>query len=455
MKLSHISAAAACLVLSLSATAAGPQDLGETLTPSGAEKAGNGDGSIPAWSGADPALPGWSAGKPRGDFFVHKGDKVLYSIDATNADKYASQLTPGQLALVKNNKGYRMDVYPTRRTCLQPSAVSEASKKNAAGAAAIAADGWSLKSAVLPGVPFPQPKSGVEVLWNFKMRYRGIGNEIAKGNTVVSPRPGAGEWIEAGWSQVQYFAWGGKVPKPSSELPPVEAQGQFSYNAPTALAGQSLLTSAYTNGKDVEVFYYFPGQRRVRRMPNYAYDAPQIGFENQYAVDQTAMFTGSPDRFDWKIVGKREVLIPYNDFQLYAKQAKLRDIAQRDSLNPELRRYEKHRVWVIEGTLKNGVRHAAPKRTFYFDEDSWILSVAEDYDVQGKLWKLRESYPVPVFETGSCDFYPFAQYDLQEGRYLADNLTLDGGIKWFVESNESRFKDGYYTADNLRAISER
>ncbi len=455
MKLNRIAAAAACALLATSGFALDAQDLGGALTPAGAEKAGNADGSIPAYAGPVAAPAGWSFGKPRGDYFAHKDDKSLASIDASNADKYAAQLSPGQLALLKGLKGYRMDVFPTRRTCAQPDFVSQATRKNAAGAASMAADGWSVKQALLPGVPFPVPKSGVEVLWNFKLRYRGVGTEYTNGVTAVSPRPGASEWIEASWQQLQYFPWGSSRATGQPQPLTIEAQQMFSYKTPAALAGQGLVATGYTSDRETEVFYYFPGQRRVRRMPSYSYDAPQIGFENQYTIDQSSMFTGPPDRYDWKLAGKREMLVPYNNFALYSRIANLHDVAQPEFVNADKRRYEKHRVWVVEGTLKPGLRHASPKRVFYFDEDSWIMLLAEDYDAQNKLWKFRESYPIPVYETGSCDFYPFAQYDLIAGRYLADMLPVKSEIKWFVESDEARFKQSYYTADNLRALSER
>ncbi|MCJ2385513.1 DUF1329 domain-containing protein, partial [Lactiplantibacillus plantarum] len=124
--------------------------------------------------------------------------------------------------------------------------------------------------------------------------------------------------------------------------------------------------------------------------PSYAYDAPQIGFENQYTVDEGWLFNGQLDRFDWKLVGKREMLIPYNDFGMYDFNSKFEDVAKNDGLDAVHRRYEMHRVWVVEATVKPSVRHVASKKVFYLDEDSWLTLVGEDYDAQGKLWKVRE-----------------------------------------------------------------
>lgn len=451
---------AACLAGAIGiAGAATAQDavrLGKDLTPAGAEKAGNKDGSIPAWTGSEPPLPGWVHGKKRVDFWKHKGDKPLFSIDASNVDKYADKLSPGQIATIKQIKGYRMDVYPSHRACGMPDFVAENTKKNV-GNAQMGADGWSLKEATVPGLPFPIPANGTQAMWNAKMRYRGVGIDYPHINTAVSPRKGGTDWIVAGSEMTFYFPWGAKGANSLSKLPPVEYYTYFTYSSPTALAGQALSVTFFLNQPGSETFYYFPGQRRVRRMPTYAYDSPQIGFENQYTLDEPLVFNGSIDRFDWKLAGKKEMYIPYNSFGTYDFTAKFQDIAHNDAIDPSARRYELHRVWVVEATVKPGSRHIAPKRTFYLDEDSWSVMAADDYDGQGKLFKYREGYLIPVYETGTCDVSSFVQYNLTEGRYVFDMNPVGGGkdMRWVTEPTGPRYKSGFYSSDNLRAISDR
>lgn len=438
---------------------AGAQDaarLGKDLTASGAEKAGNKDGSIPAWAGGESGGAGWSYGKKRVDFWKYHAERPLFSIDASNVDKYADKLSAGQAATIKQVKGYRMDVYPSHRDCGVPEFVAENTKKNV-GKAKLAADGWSLKEATVPGFPFPIPASGTEAMWNAKMRYHGIGIDWPHVVTAVSPRKGGSEWIKAVSNQTMYFPWGAKGSNSLSNLPPVEFYTYFAYDSPTALAGQALAITVFLNLPSNETFYYFPGQRRVRRMPSYAYDSPQIGFENQYTLDEPLVFTGTIDRFDWKLVGKKEMYVAYNSFGIYDFTAKFEDVAHNDSLNPASRRYELHRVWVVEATVKPGMRHIAPKRTFYLDEDSWNLLGVDDYDGQGKLFKYREGYLIPVYETGTCDVTAFAQYNLTEGRYVFDMHPVGGSndMRWATDVNGPRYKASFYSSENLRAISDR
>lgn len=433
-----------------------PARLGKDLTPAGAEKGANKDGTIPAWVGKEAPAAGWSYGKNRGEAWKHKGDKPLFSIDAANVAKYADKLTPGQVATIKQVKGYRMDVYPTHRDCGVPDFVAENTRKNV-GTAKMGEDGWSLKEASVPGYPFPFPENGAQAMWNAKMRYRGIAMEYKNSITAVSPRKGTTEWIKASSEQTFFFPWGAKGSKSLSKLPNVEYYTYLMYSTPTALAGQAFNLATFLDQPGSETFYYFTGQRRVRRMPTYAYDAPQIGFENQYTLDEPSVFNGSLDRFDWKLVGKKEIYVPYNSFGAYDFDAKFDDIAQQDSINPAHRRYELHRVWVVEASVKAGARHISPKRTFFLDEDSWNLVAADDYDAQGKIWKHREGYLIPVYETGTCDVAGFTQYNLNEGRYVFDLHAAGTGkdIQWVTEGNSPRYKPSFYTSDNLRAISDR
>lgn len=429
--------------------------LGRELTPSGGEKAASKDGTIPAWEGA-PTAGGWSHGKKRADAFKYKDDKPVATIDASNVDKYADKLSPGQVAALKQIAGYKMNLYPTRRTCGVPDFVAENTKKNI-GFAKMGADGWSLQEAYVPGYPFPLPQTGAEVMWNAKMRYRGVGIEYPNVTTGASPRKGGSEWIKAEAEMTVFFPWGAKGTNKLSALPRVEQNVYFGYRAPTALAGQALAISIFLDQPNNETFYYFPGQRRVRRMPSYAYDSPQIGFENQYTLDEPYVFQGTMDRFDWKLVGKKEMVVPYNSFGAYDFAAKYDDVAKSDGIPEGRRRYELHRVWVVEATVKAGARHIAPKRTFYVDEDSWNLLLADDYDGQGKVFKVREGFSIPVYETGTCDVSAFQQLNLAEGRYVFDLSPVGAGkdMRWAVEATGPRFRTSFYTSDNLRAISER
>jgi hypothetical protein len=433
-------------------------DLGKDLTAVGAERAANAAGTIPAWSGESAVTGSFQAGKMlRQDHWRYASDKPLYSVDANSAAQHADALSPGMQAVLKQIPGFRMDVYPSRRNCSVPEFVAENTKKNV-GFAKIGGNGWSLAEAYVPGVPFPLPKSGIEAMWNQKLRYRGVGATSTFGYTFVSPSKGRSDWIMPAAGQTNFFPWGQSGSRKLSEIGDINMRTYYQYKSPAALAGQAGMVTDYFDQPGTDAYYYFPGQRRVRRMPAYAYDAPQIGFENQYAMDETSVFMGALDRFDWKLVGKRELAVAYNSFGAFDFKSKWNEVMQANGIVPSHRRYEMHRVWVIEASVKSGVRHMAPKRTFYLDEDSWNIVLAEDYDAQGKLVKVREGYLVPIFELGgTCDIMAFSQYNLLEGRVLADFTTIGAGVDVIYRSQPvgPEMKSDFYTSDNLRALSER
>lgn len=450
-----VTLAASTAICSVQAAPQGAEALGSKLTPLGGESAASSSGDIPAWSAPGPQGAGWSYGQVRGEHWKFKGDKPLYSIDSSNVAQHASQLSPAQLELFKKVPGYRMDVFPTRRTCDAPNFVAENTRQNV-GFAKLDASGVALEEAHVPGIPFPMPTTGAEVMWNMKMRYRGVGVEIPRSISGISPRKGG--VVAPVHRHLLPDPWGKKGSALFSSYGRLENATFFNYLAPAALAGQSAVQTAVA-GEQATTFYYFPGQRRVRRMPSYSYDAPQIGLDNQYTVDEANVFFGTIDRFDWKLIGKQELLVPYNDFGAYDTAAKVEAFAGNDSIAPQSRRYELHRVWVVEANVRQGMRHQAPKRMFYIDEDSWNPLLAVDFDKQGQIWKVREGFSIPVYETGACDVQAQVQYNLADGRYLFDMTSIGAGkndIRWITEdSGNPRLKRDFFTSDNLRAISER
>ncbi|RQS06732.1 DUF1329 domain-containing protein [Burkholderia sp. Bp8998] len=434
--------------------AADVSKLGDELTATGAEKAGSKDGQIPAFEGQAKPVGSWTYGKPRKDHWKYKDEKPLFVIDASNVDKYADKLTPGQIETLKHVPGYTMPVYPTHRDCGVPEDVAQ-NTKDGASKSAIGSNGWSLEDAVLPGVPFPVPQNGIQALWNFLVRYQGAGTVYPDILTYLSPRTGSTQSIEYHSEALGYFPWGAKGQHSPKESGGLQSGQYYVYSSPAALAGQGTMARNYF-GKDADTFYYFTGQRRVRRLPAYTYDAPMIGYENEYTIDSTGVFNGLPDRFDWKLVGKKEIYIPYNVFAMQNATAKLSDVTGPHFVNPAFRRYELHRVWELVGTVKQGMRHSTPKKVIYLDEDSWIAALGDDYDAQGKIWKAKENYITPQWDLGACNLNAFIQNDLINGRYILD-MTIIGTGKDFKNiqdaKSDRRLTEGFFTGESLQAVS--
>ena len=421
--------------------------LGRDLTPVGAEKAGNKDGSIPAWGGGTKQAPaGWKAG--RMDPF--KDDKPLFSIDASNVDKYADKLPAGQVELIKAYKGYRMDVYPSRRTCGFPDWYAERTRKNATYAKT-SADGWKLEQAYGGGLPFPIPKSGYEVMWNYKTHYMGTARRIQI--SALMPEKGGGYVENKQWFYDWYPFSSPKVNSPG-EVNAVESKQIYEVLTPPSRAGEVYLIHTF-HDKPSDAWIYFPGQRRVRRAPTFAYDNPIAGFDNLYFVDQINMFIGAMDRYDFKLIGKKEMYVPYNSYKLIDKSGKFKDLLGPEYIKRDVVRYELHRVWVVEANVKPDKRHSFAKRVFYIDEDSWGLLHVDMYDAKGALWRVQEGSSWPSPDIQACATLEQQMYDLVARRYVLDNWTQEGEVIELEAANRANYSDSFFSADNIRRIGER
>ncbi len=423
--------------------------LGKDLTPVGAEKAGNKDGTIPAWTGGITKPPaGWKASDPRVD--PYKDDKVLFSIDASNVDKHKDKLSEGQQTLIRTLKGYRMDVYPTRRSCGYSDEIYQNSAKNAR-VARLAEGGWQLENAVGRGVLFPIPKNGAEAVWNHKLRFQGAGR-IEHYSTLFSAK--SGDFSQLAQNQWVAYPIHDPAMKSFEDLKKSEAKILNEVVAPAARAGEMILVHWFMD-RGSDAWLYFPGQRRVRRAPSFAYDNPVPGYENLETVDQYPMYAGAMDRYDWKLVGKKELYVPYNSWNLIDKSRKYKDIYLPDYVNRDLMRYELHRVWVVEATLKDGMRHIFPRRVMYIDEDSWTLILTDLYDAQGKIWRVQEASLWVAPEIPACVSQEFAGYDLNVGRYIAETATQEHPPTDWLAGREGRINPNMFSPDELRRRGER
>jgi hypothetical protein len=396
--------------------------LGKELTPLGAIQAGNAEGTIPPWEGGIKTPPAnYKPGMHHPDPYA--ADKILFKITAQNADQYAEKLSPGQVALLKRYPDtWWMNVYPSRRSAAYPERIYEAAIKNAT-MAELTGGGNGVKNAA-EAIPFPIPKEGVEAVWNHLLRYRGLA--VSQVFAQVAPTAG-GQYTIVSIDQKILFPYS----QPGATIESINNRALYFLQtvvAPARLAGQLLLVHDTVDQvkEPRQAWIYNPGQRRVRRAPNVAYDNPGTASDGQRTSDQLDMFNGAPDRYDWKLVGKKEMYVPYNCYKLHSDALKYSDILQPGHINPEDVRYELHRVWVVDATLKKGTSHIYGRRTFFIDEDSWSILVADHYDTRGQIWRVAEAYTINYYENPLTFSTMEANYDLQNGRYIVVGATNEG-----------------------------
>ncbi|HXZ47386.1 MAG TPA: DUF1329 domain-containing protein [Usitatibacter sp.] len=392
--------------------------LGTTLTPLGAEKAGNAAGTIPAWDGGiTKPVAGYKEGGHYPNPFPD--DKPLFTIDAKNMDQYKDHLPAGAMAMMKKYPDYKMIVYPTRRTAAFPACHYEETRECAAKAKLVS--GGNGIEGCTGGIPFPIPKNGNEAIWNALLRYRGDTYGLDWDQASVTS---GGDYALVKFRYEYDFQYG------NCSIPPAKREPNLVLNylqetlAPARLAGYILLVHETVDQvkEPRTAWTYNPGQRRVRLAPNVAYDNPGTASDGLRTNDDFGMYNGATDRYNWTLVGKKEMYIPYNSYRLDELKYKYSDILKPGHINQDLARYELHRVWIVDSKLKPGVSHIYSRRTFYIDEDSWAIVAIDAYDARGELWRYAEQhnynwYNIPMWYAGIE-----VHNDLQSGRYIAMEL---------------------------------
>ncbi len=416
------------------------KQLGTTLTPWGAIAAGNPEGTIPPYGGGINPPPNYDAGKPgiRPDPFAN--EKPLFSISAANLGDYEDKLTDGVKEMLRKYSTFRIDVYPTHRTAKYPQYVSDNTLKNAQSCE-LAPNMLQLAGTCFGGVPFPIPKSGSEVMWNRTMKYDQFAYYSPAQTSTLVDRSGG--LVESGafiyWQTFPAYDPARTTPIGADEM---LEYGRVDWTGPARKAGEKLVLHDSVDMLNVgrRAWSYLPGQRRVKLSPDVAYDTPSPGGGGVGTVDDTQVFYGSQDRYNYKLIGKKELFMPYNTFQLHdEKLCPKEKVFTPNHMNPDCVRWELHRVWVVEATLKEGKRHLYPRRVFYWDEDIPAVGMGDNYDDAGKIFRVSQTHYYPFYETTGHNTHEFVVHDLNSGAYVRQAYTPAGkGMMVVTEPSQAK-----------------
>ncbi len=417
-------------------------ELKTSLTPFGSERAGNADGTIPEWTGGltpDKAPASWKA--PNGhrpDPFA--ADKALFTITAKNMAEYADKLTEGQNALLKAYpESFKLPIYPSRRSHALPQWINENTFKNAT-TVELVDDGNGISDNTQAGTPFPLPQNGLEVIWNHLLRFQGIYSVVNNANNEVQPSGKYSLKHRGRTDNLFHFYNKNGV---NGRL----RNYAWTVTGPARFAGDGILAIDSVSAAKTprKAWIYSAAERRVRRAPTLNFDSPDY---STTTYDDFELFNGSPERYDWKLVAKKEMYIPYNNYRVALPDLSYDDIHMRNHPNPEYLRYELHRVWVVEVTLKKGSRHIYSKRTFYVDEDSWNIVASDKYDGNGSLWRTSLSYIKNFYDVPLTNFTFFNHFDLKNGVYMTAGLTNEE--KNSYDFSQTPPAESYFTPQALR-----
>ncbi|MES1943779.1 hypothetical protein PC39_06679 [Salinisphaera sp. PC39] len=447
---------AGCLLVAPGIGAAGvsPEEaakLGDQLTPIGANPNGNEEGTIPPWRG--PSL--FTEAQRNYDYeeveHLRKNDpdklnfiktqrpealKPRFTITADNYQQYADKLTAGHKRLFElYPETYKMRVYPSVRGTYFPDEINEATRKNAERAGL---EGVNDVYGARLGFPFPIPQNGAQAIWNHKLRFRG--SAVKRYNNQAIVDADGSYQITKLIEDVRFEYANLEVEDPENHVLAYYLQRTLS---PARVAGQITLVHEIfgkgTSGRNAWI--YNPGLGRVNRAPEVGYDNPSLGSDGLQFNDQINMFNGSLARYNWKLVGKKEMFVPHNSYEINSVRHSYDEIIQKGHINQNLPRYELQRVWVVEANLREGTRHQFKKRVFYLHEDSWGVTMVDCYDNRDQLWKFQEGHLITAPYIPTATTVPEVIYDLQSGRYfMTAMINEDRANDFDVEFSRSHFQ---------------
>jgi hypothetical protein len=392
-----------------------------TLTPMGAERAGSADGLIPAWTGGNTTVPSSFSGGLMPDFYA--SDQKVVTINAGNMAQYKDRLSVGVMAMMTKYPEFHIDVYPTHRSAAAPQWVYDNNYQNALNAQPAAAGIRNGFTGAYGGIPFPIPdadpyQAGAEIVWNHICRWQGSTDS----RTVASFVESHGVMTLASayqfWEVNPLYIQGGSAATYDGYI----RRFKFNFIAPPNINGQAIIEWQKTGGGDElsQVWQYLNGQGRVRKAPELTYDTPSAQTDGESNYDEYFMFNGSLTKYDWKLIGKEEIYIPYNNNKLFLSTPQ--DAHLPHSLNPNDVRWELHRVWVVDGTLHSGERNIIAHRRFYIDEDTWTIALTDEWDAQGNIWKEQMLFNEDRPDLPGTIYGNAVVYNLQTDEYV----DLDG-----------------------------
>jgi Protein of unknown function (DUF1329) len=422
--------------------------LGDSLTPFGAVKAGNEAGTIPAWTGgvcAPPAnydpIEGDRGGSPYANPFPDEEPRLV--ITAENMSQYADKIDAGTKALMKRYpETFRMDVYPTHRTACFPDWAYKNTIENVEKPRLVG-DAPGLEGAHAQ-VPFPIPKDGYQAMWNSNVKFdqpRSGGTQAA----YLVDASGNSTLLSIQNIPNRNYYW-------DNELDTVpENQPYWMLLAetvdPSSVAETKQMRHSFTNAHERETmaWSYVPGQRRVRLAPEFKYDTVSTQSGGILLYDEINGFSGDMDKFNFKLVGRKEMFVPYNAYELWAADPEISNTP--NHVNPDVMRWELHRVWEVEATLKEGERHVQMVKRFFLDEDSWSILSYHSLDHGGNIHHVMHQPPVQRYEVPMFSNGQYALYDFSKGIYSHGSLMGAPGMTGFprIES----FPPNFFTPGSM------
>lgn len=358
----------------------------------------------------------WAQSGKLADPFAN--EKPTLTISVANMTQYADKLTAGTKELMKKYPDYKILIYPTHNNAKFPA--NWVANTARCASTAKTTDEGNVVTGARNCMPFPEPKNGAEAIWNHLYRFRG--RQVTIRSSAYNVNSAGKSVLSSGLEYRTHYLYQDDASKDNK----MYSYLLLSYTEPARRAGEKILFHEPMDYLHVgrKAWQYLPGQRRVRLAPTLAYDTPNPSTAGASTWDDVYLLNGAIDRYSWKLIGKQDMYVPYNDYKFVFHTPASEGLGPK-FLKPEAIRYELHNVYVVEATLRPGKRHIYAKRRFYIDADSGYALASDSYDARGQYFRAGFAFPVQNDKVPAFFADTYVHYDLIAGSYSI-NLWLNG-----------------------------
>ena len=303
-----------------------------------------------------------------------KVGKLIKVIDKSNVDEVKDMLP---VTIVKQVKEYglKFNWVEGDYDYKPPQAYRDATEKFK-GTAKVDADGNLVNYTA--GLPFPDPKTALEVMWNFDSRYTGD-DHIYKGSVgKMLDSKGRRRSITMDFNLIRYT--GRTILPPIYNIPTednIKRKDLTIMTKPQAVAGTGVLKVVYEDpNRENDVWFYVPTLRRTVRA------SAARGSENYAGTDTTwddiYVWSGKIQTANYKLLGKKEVLAVVDEG--------LDETPDDSGGFLQGGNWQKVTVYEIEAVHKDP-KYPYSKSIWWVDPKTWEILYSVIYDRKGNLWK--------------------------------------------------------------------
>jgi len=368
-------------------------------------------------SSAPIAMAGWK--EDQAAMFEQISVKAGDKIDSSNWEKVKDILPPSVVNWVKKgdfileigelNWDFNTDVAWRKKTA------------NNAGKYEIGSEGQLIENATgtypefVDGEPFPNvdwkrdPKAGDKLVRNVDTKSSRTGQLSLEFSVEWVGRNGRERTMRGVFRPYQYWVRpGGKVPNPFKFLNTALIQIVEPYD----VSGIISLNQRYIDDRPDQVYSYVPAIRRVKKLAGTTRSSPFLG--SDFCNDDSYMWDGKTESMNWKIVGKKIILVPFHVWAVEgpAKLGKQADGSWKkpQDLKPTISGYDvkgwegapwaptnlrwvPRTLYIVEARAKDPYYNFGPT-TFYIDP------------VEGFVYKVINNKSDEYWKTGMSTYMP-------------------------------------------------